>query len=63
MNGSGFEADPTGKPIGGYTPTIRVRATPWALMALSIEGAEQDLTVILRVVPKVYRDDLPWIPR
>lgn len=58
-----FRVDPTGKPVGVYTATIRVRATPWAPMALPIEGEVQDLRVILRVVPEVYRDYLPLIQR
>jgi len=40
-----------------------VRSEPWAPMNLLVEGRDQDLTVVLRVVPEVYRDYLPLIMR
>lgn len=58
-----FRADPSGKALGVYTATIRVRSEPWAPMNLVVEGRDQDLTVVLRVVPEVYRDYLPLIMR
>jgi hypothetical protein len=58
-----FRADPSGTALGMYTATVRVRAAPPMPMNLPVAGRDQDLTVVLRVVPEVYRDYLPLIQR
>lgn len=60
-----FTVDPSGKGVGIYTGTLRVRAAvPYPLStSVVVETPERDLQVVLRVVPEVYRSMLPLIMR
>ncbi|MFN3928809.1 MAG: hypothetical protein ACK4OK_04145 [Thermoflexus sp.] len=60
-----FSVDPSGKGLGVYTGTIQVQATvPSPLsQSVSVENPNQELQVVLRVVPEVYRTMLPLVLR